>query len=339
MPANGSSLHALVIGCGSIGRRHAANLLALGVGRVLAVDPDASRRERLARELGVQPIATLDDAWAHTPQLAVIATPPSLHVPLALDAARHGCHLLIEKPLSDRLDGLDELAAELAARRLVALIGCNFRFHPALRKIKTLLDEDAVGRIVSARAEFGQHLPDWHPGEDYRHGYSATTRLGGGVILDAIHELDYLDWLLGPVEEVACMTATPGTLDIDTEGVAVMLLRFASGTLGEAHLDYVQRTYTRRCELVGEQGTIRWDDTEGCVRWYSAQTGVWTSWLVPPGWDSAQMYIDELRHWLRCVQGEESPAVDVAQGRRVLELALRVKRAAGPCPRLAPNPA
>lgn len=325
LPERGSP-RVLVIGCGSIGTRHIHNLLRLGVKTVVAYDSRADRRQEVSRRFPVEVVETMPQAWTHHPTAAVIAIPTSLHVPAALDAAEHGCHVLIEKPLSDRFDdALERLLALIQERQLVTLVGCNLRFHPTLRAVKRLCEERAVGSIVSARVEAGQYLPDWHPGEDYRTGYSARRDLGGGIILDAIHELDYIRWLLGEVAAVCSLSGKLSRLEIDTEDVAAILLRFANGAIGEVHLDYVQRAYSRTCQLIGEDGTIRWDYGAGQTRWYSAATRAWQTIENPPQWEPNDMYADEMRHFLQCVAREEEPMVDVREAARTLEVALAAK--------------
>ena len=141
-------------------------------------------------------------------------------------------------------------------------------------------------------------MPDWHRLEDYRRGYSARSELGGGVILDAIHEIDYLRWLFGPVADVVCLAGKLSHLEIDTEDTAAMLLQFANGTFGEVHLDYVQRAYRRTCQIIGDEGAIHWDFAAGQVRWYSARTRLWNQYENTAGWEVNQMYIDEMKHFL-----------------------------------------
>jgi predicted dehydrogenase len=236
--------------------------------------------------------------------------------------------VFIEKPLSDRLEGVEQLLEAVRERNLVTLVGCNMRFHPGLMKVKDLLEEGAVGHVVAARVEAGQYLPDWHRLEDYRQGYSARRDLGGGVILDAIHELDYIRWMLGEVETVVCFAGKLSRLEIETEDTAAILLRFASSAIGEVHLDYVQRAYSRTCHIIGDEGTIRWDYATGEVRWYSAATQEWRAFANPLGWEPNQMYLDEMRHFLRCLAGEEGSTLDVFQGTRVLETALAARASA-----------
>lgn len=313
-----------IIGCGSIGKRHIGNLLALQAGEVIGCDPQAERRRELEARFGLACADSLEAVWEHRPSVAFVTVPTSLHLEVALQAAEHGCHLFIEKPLADRLEGTDRLLATIRDRGLVSLVGCNLRFHPGLATVKRLLEEGVVGRVTAARVECGQYLPDWHPAEDYRHGYSARRDQGGGVILDAIHELDYIRWLLGEVAAVACFAGRLSGLEIETEDSAAILLRFASGGIGEVHLDYVQRAHRRTCQIIGEGGTILWDYAGG-VSWFSAATRQWTALPAPPGWQANAMYLDELRHFLACLDGRERSVQDVAEGRRVLEIALAAK--------------
>jgi predicted dehydrogenase len=318
----------LILGCGSIGKRHLGNLLSARAGEVLAFDIRPDRANEVRARFGIEVLVDLEQALARCPRVAFVTAPTSLHIPLALQAARHGCHLFIEKPLSHSREGVEELLATVRQQNLLTLVGCNMRFHPGLRMVKQLLQDNVIGRIVAVRAEVGQYLPDWHPSEDYRQGYSARSDLGGGVILDAIHEIDYVRWLLGPVRSVACFTGKLSRLDIGTEDTAALLLRFADGAVGEVHLDYVQRTYSRTCHVIGDEGTIRWDYSAGEVRLYSARTRGWETISNPAGWQANQMYVDELNHFLRCLAGQEQPALDVVAAAQVLEVALAAKEAA-----------
>jgi predicted dehydrogenase len=315
----------LVVGCGSIGKRHIKNLVSLNAGEILAFDTRADRRHEVRSQLGVATMDEPEELWEYNPDVAIIATPTSTHVQFALQAAEHQCHFFVEKPLSDRLEGTRQLLDIAKKNNLVTLVGCNMRFHPGLKRVKRLLEEGAVGRVVAARAEVGQYLPDWHPWEDYRDSYSARRDLGGGIILDATHEIDYLRWMLGEAEAVSCFAGRLSCLEIDTEDTAAIIIRFVSGAIGEIHMDYVQRLYTRSCQIIGDEGTIHWDYTTGEVRWYCAATKKWHGFPDARDWEPNKMYVDEMKHFLKCLAGEEKPALDVFEAIRVLEIALLAK--------------
>ncbi len=318
----------LVIGCGSIGKRHLGNLVQARAGEVLAFDVRADRAGEAAATFGIETFTDLDRAYERAPDVVFITAPTGLHVALATRAAERGCHLFIEKPLADSRNGVARLLGLVRDKGLVTLVGCNLRFHSGLRAVKAWLDEGAIGRLVAVRAEVGQYLPDWHPWEDYRQGYSARRDQGGGVILDAIHEIDYVQWLAGPVRAVACFAGHLSRLEIDTEDTAALVLDFAAGAVGEVHLDYVQRAYSRTCHVIGDEGTIRWDYTAGEARLYRADTKTWTVRANPEGWQANQMYVDELAHFLRCLKGQERPALDVEAAAGVLDVALAARQAA-----------
>jgi len=318
----------LVIGCGSIGKRHIKNLKILGAGDIIAHDVSPERCHKIEDAFGIKAYIKLEEALAQKADAALICTPTSLHITTALAAAENGCHLFIEKPLSHTMDGVDELIAAVKERRLITLVGCNMRFHPGIALMKKLLDNKSIGKVICARVQAGQYLPDWHPSEDYRKGYSASKSLGGGIILDGIHEIDYIAWLMGEVSRVCCFAAKISSLEIDTEDTAEILLGFASGAVAEVHLDYVQRAYARSCQIIGEEGTILWDMNEKQVKLYTAADKKWQVFPQAADYDINQMYIDQMQHFLDCLEGKAIPLQDINAGKKALEIALAAKQSA-----------
>jgi predicted dehydrogenase len=318
----------LVIGCGSIGKRHIRNLMALQAGQITAYDPLLERRREVEQEYAVNTFSTLEEALSEKPSIALICTPTSHHMTPAIEAAKIGCHLFIEKPLSHSLNGVNELVEIVKLNKLVTLIGCNMRFHPGIVKVKELLEQKSIGKVLCARVQAGQYLPDWHPGADYRKSYSANQSLGGGIILDGIHEIDYITWLIGEVSRVFCFAGKLSSLEIDTEDMAEILLGFVSGTIAEVHLDYVQRTYARSCQIIGEEGTIFWDFKESLVKLYSASAKTWQVFPQATDYDINQMYIDEMKHFLMCLDGKATSTQDIVAAKKVLDIALAAKESA-----------
>ena len=318
----------LIIGCGSIGTRHLKNLKFISVGEIIAYRTRKKNVRKLEDARHVKTYTNLTEALSQNPDAALITNPTSLHIQSAFDAAKHGCHLFIEKPVSDTLDGIEELIDIVHKRNLILLVGCNLRFHPCLQFVKKLLDEKRIGKVISARVQMGQYLPDWHPWEDYRTMYSAQQSLGGGIILDAIHELDYISWFLGDVTQVFSFSDKLSNLDIDTEDVAEILLRFKSGAISEVHLDYIQRYPSRSCEIIGEEGSIILDINKGTVEVYTAEKKEWEIFEQPKDYDINQTYIDEMLHFINCIEGKEEPIISITDGLEVLKIALAAKESA-----------
>ena len=321
-------MKALVVGGGSIGMRHLNNLVSLGVGPLALVEPDARKCSAVSAGGNIDYFASLSEGLDWDPDFVVIATPSSLHVDQALEAAKRGCHLFIEKPLSISDNGLDELQKEIAKQNLVSLVGCNMRFHPGPSKLKMLLNQGEFGKVLFARIHTGSYLPSWRPDNDYRLSYSANSSLGGGCILDCIHEIDLAMWYLGGVREVYCRAEHISSLEMDVEDVAFLLLKHLNGALSEVHLDYVQRTYERGCHIVGEEGSIFWDFNEALVRWYDASENQWKIFRQNEGWQLNQMYIDEMSHFLRCLKLREKSMLPVSEAIGLMNVVFAAKRSA-----------
>lgn len=316
----------LVVGLGSIGKRHVQNLKKVSTIDMIAYR--TNKREDTGQEDNIKTYYDFREALDQAPDAVLVTNPTSEHIAVALEAAKRGCHLFIEKPISYSLDGVNELVDIAGKKNLAVLIGYNLRFHPSLRLIKQLLEGESIGKIISARVQVGQYLPDWHPEEDYRKLYTARASLGGGVILDLSHEIDYTRWFLGEIREVFAFCGKLSNLVMDTEDTAEVLLRFKSGAIAEVHLDCVQRSYSRSCQIIGEEGTILWDFNEKQVRVFSAKDKEWRYYPEAKGYTINEMYIEEMKHFIDCVEGKDRPIVDALEGKRTLEMALAAKEAA-----------
>ena len=175
------------------------------------------------------------------------------------------------------------------------------------------------------RAHWGEYLPAWHPWEDYRQGYAARADLGGGVVLTLSHPIDYLRWLFGEVAEVQAFAGHLSDLEVQTEDLAEILLRFESGVIGSLHLDYCQQPPAHRMEIVCTGGTILWDNADGAVQVYAASAAAWETFAPPAGFDRNDLFLDQTRHFLAVVRGQVQPVCTLQDGVRALELALAAR--------------
>lgn len=315
----------LIVGCGSIGRRHAANVLDLNAHQVRLVEPDAQQLKQRCEEFGVSGSRTLDEGLAWEPEAVIVANPPAEHLSTAVAAARRGSHLFIEKPLGNSLQGVEELLSLAQRHRLVTLIGCNIRFHPGPKLAQQALVSGAIGQPLSARFEVGSYLPSWRPGTDFRKSYSARKALGGGCILDAIHEVDLACWFFGWPHAVFCATGSGCHLDIETEAWAEIILQYPDELVVSVHMDYVQRWRQRRCEVIGDKGTVAWKSRDAAVLMVTEGHEDPVRLGYDASYDLNRMYVDELNHFLRCVNRQEASCADAEWGARVLRVALAAK--------------
>ncbi len=320
-------MRALIVGTGSIGSRHCRNLISIGVTRIALCDIDEERVSTLAAEVKAEQYFDYDEAlFRFEPDIVFICTPPVSHVEQCKKAVVAGADVFLEKPTSHSLEGVDELIAEVDRRNSIVHVGYNLRYHKSACKLREFITDGAIGKTIWGHLEMGQYLPDWRPWQDYRRSYTAREELGGGIILDASHELDYACWLFGTPTAIACLAGNSGTLDTDVEDCATIVLRFGQGPQIDIHVDFLQRSYTRTYKLVGESGTIIWDYSSQEIRLFSAESGQWQTISCPC--EPNAMYVDEVADFVDCVRKRQQPTIDLRQGKRVLELCLAAKRLA-----------
>jgi len=251
----------LIVGCGSIGSRHARNARKLGAELVLC-DINELLMRNLSKELGGVPCYEdyLNASEESGSTAAVIATPSSLHVEMATNLAKRGLHLFVEKPLSNSLEGTDQLIRIVRERQLTAMMAQSFRFHEGFLRVKRLLNEDRIGKIYHVSLHSGWYLPDWHVHEDYRVEYSAQRSLGGGVALTNLsHTLDTFRWLFGEIEEIVGWKANLSSFEIDVEDSAFCLLRTNQGVIVSHSSDFLSRLPRNDMKITGEEGHIEAD--------------------------------------------------------------------------------
>jgi predicted dehydrogenase len=319
----------LVIGSGSIAHRHVANLQAM--------DPDASfillrrgaRRDAWSDGLGATVTGDVSAALAEHPDCALVCTPSALHVEALLPLIAAGLPLYVEKPVVTSRDGIERVRGALRAARYQApsLAGCNLRFLPSLQRMRSLLREGSVGAVVRATFEAGQWLPDWRPQQDYRRGYSAQSALGGGVVFDLVHELDAARWFFGGFDRVRAILGRFSGLQIDSEDCAAILLGRDHGPVVSIGLDYVSRRPVRHYEVVGTEGSLRWDLTARSLERVRADC-VDVIDCGEHGFDVAETYRSAVREFVTALETGADTSQDIHEGLASAELAMRVKEAA-----------
>jgi predicted dehydrogenase len=317
----------LIAGFGSIGRRHFQNLRALGCSQFVFYRTYQSTISE--PDVGAWPsTGSLEEALAHRPRIAIVANPTAKHLDVALAAARAGCHLFIEKPLSHSLERCQELAEVVRQHHLTTMIGCQFRFHPLLASLRRQLSAGRLGEVLGARAEWGEYLPDWHPWEDHRKSYSARADLGGGVVLTLIHPLDYMLWLFGPAHGVhASIRSVPSLQTAAGDDWAEITLQLAGGVIGQVHLDYVQKPPVHQLCVWGDRGRATWDYHAGTLSWEAADGGTQTE-RVPDGFERNTMFVDEMQHFLDAVGHHRPSSIPLEDGIAALDVALKAKSSA-----------
>ena len=297
----------LVVGSGSIARRHIANLRKL-VPECEVACVSASGRNLGPGETGATMIFPgLEEAIAWHPLFAIVASPAPFHLANASALLEHSIPVLIEKPLSDSWDRFTPVAEVFNRHKHLVEVGYNLRYLSSAKRMKELVNSCAVGQISSVLVDMGQYLPDWRPGTDYRTNVSARRSLGGGVLLELSHEFDYVTWLFGKFDQVYCLASKSGQLEVDVEDRADVVLSRQDGVVVHLHIDFLQRRATRICKVIGEQGNLVWNLIENTITLENL-SGIETI-FADPNVDRNDMYLEQLKHFLTVANGDTNPNV------------------------------
>lgn len=321
----------LVLGTGSIGKRHIKNILAAGIPAqdLCVVEPRADRQAE-AVALGVPSANVFADRAAALAARsfdgAVVATPTSMHYDDAIELARHGVALMIEKPMGIDMSRAAELKREVETRGIFCFVAYCFRFDPVARRFAALLGEGVIGKPLYARAEMSTYLPEWHPHERYQDFYMSKLALGGGTLLDQSHLYDMTRWFLGDISTVFGLSRRESDLEIETDDFGEFLFGMASGIHVSVHIDLYTRPWREFYQVTGETGTLEWDIHNKTITLGKTDG---SREVLMVGTDYNQMYVNEIGYFLDRVRGTVDAGPGFDDGWKVMEVIEAIRTSAG----------
>jgi predicted dehydrogenase len=305
----------LVVGLGSIGKRHVQVIRELYPNIIISALKNSPWN---GSEMGVDKcLSSIDDALAFKPNAAIVANPATKHLDTARILAENGIHLLIEKPISASSAGVQDLIGLCESKKIVLMTGYNLRFLPSLIEFRNLIQTRRVGKIYSVQAEIGQYLPDWRPEKDYKKTVSAQKKLGGGVLLELSHDLNYLTWIFGPIGWVKSHISKQSNLEIDVEDTAHIILGFKdieddliTATL---NMDCLRRDTSRQCKVVGAKGSLLWDGIKGEVKGFFDDGKGWQL-LSTSKPEKNHTYAEEIKHFFSLIMSGKPSLISGRDG-------------------------
>jgi spore coat polysaccharide biosynthesis protein SpsF len=302
LKARHSVARAAIIGCGSIGQRHARNLHRLGIDDVVVLRSRQGHHQELPTDLRVRECGSWEELLAGRPDVAVISNPTALHVDTIRRLLPTVRGIFVEKPLAADWTDVEALLREVRHHRTVSFVGYNLRFHPAIQTLLNSLQSGVAGAPICFQCNAGHWLPDWHPYEDYRQAYFARKDLAGGAALTLSHELDLALELMGPAQAITGVFPPSDKLPLEVDVNANLLIHHDNGLVSHVHLDFLQKLYQRRGTVTCENGWIAYDLAAGDVRAQLAgETAARVLWS-DARYDANQSYLDELECFIRYVR-------------------------------------
>jgi len=313
-----------VVGLGSIGKRHLCIIKEQYPEIKLLVLRHSQCEEIELEKFGLTGCVTnVEKAIEFKPDAAIIATPATKHINMALTLAKAGVHLLIEKPISAKSDGVESLIDICQSNNLVLMIGYNLRFQPSLQEFRKQILQNKVGRILSVRAEVGKFLPTWRPESDYTKSVSAQKKLGGGVLLELSHEIDYIKWIFGDYKWVKAHLSKQSDLKIDVEDSASIIFGIEiegdSEIIGSLNIDFIRHDDTRMCTVIGNQGSLRWDGIKNEIGWFAKGSNEWES-IFSQTAERDLTYKKEIENFLSAISQKENLVTTGEDGLRIIKV-------------------
>lgn len=305
----------LVIGCGSIGKRHARLLNERPDVQVWVCDAlEANLQAALEQAPGATPYMDYQQALADRPDAVFVCTPNHLHAPMAIAALKAGCDVLCEKPLADTVQNAQTIADAAAASERMLQVGYSLRSHAGLKRVQELVATGDCGTLVGGRAMVGTYFTLMCARTPYRFEEE------NALIIDYTHLLDYLRLFFGDLQRASAESATLGDLEMRPQpNLFSLLLRYQSGALVQCHMDYIQHPQRSTVELYGDRQTITYDFQTGELLVFDRdQAGCYREFVTVARDDIYRVQIEE---FLTRSQTTRIPLVSAEDGVAALQAA------------------
>lgn len=263
----------LVAGAGSIGQRHIRVIKDTGNHEIVVCDSDIRNLETVSKEYGIKECyIDFKEALSKNIQAVVVCTPNSLHAPMCIEAMSKGCHVLVEKPMTNTVEDAEKIVAASKRYGRIVMVAYILRVYPGVEDIKKTLEEELFGRVVSARVKLSAPGTLTLAKSDYRKSYET----GGGIIYDYSHEVDYLRYFFGEASRYACFKDSLVKMDETCDDIAEIIIQYKNSVIANIHMDYIQEygNSGRNIEIIFENGVIEYNfgdtlvmyDSNGCKK-------------------------------------------------------------------------
>ena len=295
--------HLAIVGLGSIGKKHLSVLKKVRPNiKITAVRSDI-KKTKINNKLIDNQVTNIQEAINSGIQGAIICSPASLHLKQSLEFAKNNINIFVEKPISNSLKNINKLLNIVKKNRLINKVGYVYKFDKSAKKFKNIIDGNILGKITGVNIQCGSYLPNWRKNQNYKESASSQEKLGGGVLLELSHEIDYVLWFFGNIKEVYAKLNNSKTLGIDVEDNANLILVSKKGLNISISLNFNQIFPNRVCVVQGTKGEMTWDlyNSKIFIKKINQKTKI-----LKFSKNDNSKYEFEIKNFIECIEGKKS---------------------------------
>lgn len=336
-------MNILILGLGSIGQRHLRNLkliepksnfytirkkknvpLLNNFNKVLKGD--------IQKKYSLKYFKSLSEIYKNKIKIdcAFVCTPSSMHISQTIDLLNYKIPCFIEKPLGSSSNRLKELKKTYYKNNVITMMGYQLRFNPLIKFLeKTIKKRSPIGKLISAQIHHGENIKDFHPYEDYRISYAANKKLGGGVILSQIHEIDYFLHLFEKykIKYSSSISSKISDLDLDVEDIFLsnfLLKKGKEKMICSISLNFFEIPKRRKFYLIGKSGSLEVCFNSQKIYIYKNGKKIVKKFKF----ERNDIFIKELKFFISKVKSKQkiSNNLNLLNGIKTLQFALDLKR-------------
>lgn len=263
-----------------MGKRRIRNLLKLGYKQIIGFDPREDRRKEVFKKYHMQTVSNLEEAFAINPDVMIISTPPDLHFKYAKIAIKKNINFFTEVNLFS--NEIREIVKKIENKLIVGVPSSTMIYHPVTKKLKKILDQKTIGKILTVYHHFGHYLPNWHPWEDYRNFYVSKRETGGAREIIPF-ELVWLTYLFSEIKSVYGNINKISALDNNIDDIYQIMIEFKNGIQCILVVDVISQPSFSETKIIGERGSIICDFNKGTIQINKGN-----------GWKNIQLKIDKV---------------------------------------------
>ena len=312
--------HILVLGAGSVGKRHLSNLANMNC-KLSALDPNIDRLSDISKEVPLvfqfTNLEQIDQYW-HKFSGVIVCSPPKFHKEQCIIVAQKDIPILLEKPLTINLKEGIELYNALKKLNGRLLLGYTYRWWQPLIEFRRKLHNGKVGKLLHAKFFMSAHLADWHPWERYQDFFMASKELGGGALLDESHFIDLMIWMFGLPESVYASVEKISNLDIETDDNVDMVIKYENGLRVIIHLDLYGRPHEKYISVTGDNGTLKWSFDPNQIQYSKSMEHNWEEQNF--NLERNDMFIDVAREFISLIDGHTVSKCTIDEGVDVMRI-------------------